>query len=335
MVQWKDQRPSKNVEDRRGEEGDMADMGGMQFPGGRGMRMPGGRSGGGMSILGLVIVAGLMWMFGGSLSDILGTVLGGGNGSFPMPRVDQGGNSLPKLDIPGLPGSRKVALPGGAGGQITPNDDAKAFVTNVLGSTEDTWSQVFQSFGKQYREPGLVVFSDQTTSACGPGLSAMGPFYCPLDQKVYIDLTFFQDLKSRFGAPGDFAQAYVVSHEVGHHVQKQLGIADQVQRLKAQVSEKDANALQVRMELQADCLAGVWAASAVASGKMVLEQGDIEEALKAAQQIGDDRLQKAATGRIVPDAFTHGSSEQRERWLRKGMASGDLQACDTFNVDQL
>jgi uncharacterized protein len=335
MVQWKDQRPSKNVEDRRGQEGDMAEMGGMPFPGGRGIRIPGGKSGGGIGIFGLLIILGLMWLFGGNLGSIGDILNGGGLGdAFPLPRVDQGGNALPKLDIPGLPGTKKIALPGG-GGQIAPNDDAKVFIANVLGSNEDVWTQVFASFGKQYQEPKLVIFSGQTSTACGPGMSAMGPFYCPLDQQVYLDTTFFDDLRRRFGAPGDFAQAYVVAHEVGHHVQKLLGIADQVQNLKQRVSEKDANALQVRMELQADCLAGVWAAQAVANGKMVLEQGDVEEALNAANQIGDDRLQKASTGRIVPDAFTHGSSEQRVRWFKKGIQAGDIQTCDTFNADQL
>jgi uncharacterized protein len=329
MVQWKDQRQSSNIEDRRGEEGDRADMSG-------GIRIPMGRSGGGMGILGMIIVVGLMWLFGGNLSDILGTVLnGGGGGAFPMPRVDQGGNALPKLDIPGLPGSKKIVLPGGSGGQIGPSDDGKAFVGNVLGSTEEIWTQIFQGFGKSYTNPKLVMFSGQTSTACGPGLSAMGPFYCPLDQQVYLDTSFFDDLKRRFGAPGDFAQAYVIAHEVGHHVQKELGIADQVQNLKQRVSEKDANALQVRMELQADCLAGVWAAQAVANGKMVLEQGDVEEALNAANQIGDDRLQKASTGRVVPDAFTHGSSEQRVRWFKAGITSANIQSCDTFNAEQL
>jgi uncharacterized protein len=330
MVQWKDQRESRNIEDRRGEDSGEAGMGG------GGIRFPmGGRSKGGMGILGMLVIVGLTLLFGGNLSDILGQILGGGGGgAFPMPRVDQGGNSLPRLDIPGFPGSKKVALPGDSE-MIRPDDDAKRFVGNVLGSTEDAWTQIFRGFGKQYQPPKLVVFTGGTQTACGPGMSAMGPFYCPLDQQVYIDLQFFNDLKRKFGAPGDFAQAYVVAHEVGHHVQKQLGIADQVQNLKQRVNEKDANALQVRMELQADCLAGVWAASAVASGKMVLEQGDVEEALNAAQQIGDDNLQRQATGRIVPDAFTHGSSEQRVRWFKKGISTGDVQTCDAFNVDQL
>lgn len=330
MVQWKGQRPSSNVEDRRGEEGDQA---GMNLPGGGGMRfpMPGGRRGGGIGIFGLLIALGLMLLFGIDPRVILGG--GGGEESFPMPRVDTDGQALPKFEIPNLPGTKKVSLPGG-GGPITANDDMKLFVTNVLGSTEDVWGQVFTSFGQQYREPKLVIFSGQTQTACGAGIAAMGPFYCPLDQVVYIDLRFYQEMKSRFGAPGDFAQAYVVAHEIGHHVQTLLGIAGKVQAYKQQVSEKDANALQVRMELQADCLAGIWANNADRT-KGILEQGDVEEGLNAANAIGDDNLQKQATGRVVPDAFTHGSSEQRVRWFRRGLETGDLQACDTFNTDAL
>ena len=198
---------------------------------------------------------------------------------------------------------------------------------------EDFWKQEFQSFGKRYEEPRLVLFSRATPTACGTGQSAMGPFYCPLDRKVYIDLAFYEELKRRFHAPGDFAQAYVVAHEVGHHVQNLLGIADKVQQLKTQSDERRSNALQVRMELQADCLAGVWAKRIDAS-KNRLQPGDIEEGLNAASQIGDDMIQKQTMGRVVPDAFTHGSSAQRVRWFKRGFESGQMQQCDTFSSQQ-
>jgi hypothetical protein len=204
----------------------------------------------------------------------------------------------------------------------------------VLGYTEDTWGALFQQMGRTYREPALVLFTGQVDSACGFAHAAMGPFYCPADEKVYIDLRFYRELRDRFGAPGDFAQAYVIAHEVGHHVQHQLGIAQQVQNLRQQVSESEANALSVMMELQADCLAGVWAHH-TEQAQQILERGDIEEGLNAAAAIGDDQMQRQAQGYVVPDAFTHGSSAQRVRWFRQGLESGDLQACDTFNAPQL
>ena len=210
----------------------------------------------------------------------------------------------------------------------------KSFVSVVLADTEDVWHAVFKQLGNRYAEPKLVLFSQAVRSACGQGMSAMGPFYCPLDRKVYIDLSFYRDLKNKFRAPGDFAQAYVLAHEVGHHVQTLWGIAEKVQRAKARVGQRDGNRLQVMMELQADCFAGFWAKHADRS-KNILEQGDVEEALRAASAIGDDRIQKRTTGFVVPDSFTHGSSEQRVRWFRKGLDAASLKACDTFNAPGL
>jgi hypothetical protein len=213
-------------------------------------------------------------------------------------------------------------------------DAGKDFVARVLGSTERVWTEKFQQMGRQYQKPTLVLFSGFVQSACGMAQSAMGPFYCPGDNKVYIDLSFYQDMKNKLGAPGDFAQAYVIAHEVGHHIQNQLGIAAKVTQARTQASAAEANLLSVRMELQADCLAGVWARSANDS-KQILEQGDIEEGLNAAAAIGDDRLQKRSQGYVVPDTFTHGSSEQRVRWFKRGMETGDMNSCDTFGTDQL
>lgn len=217
----------------------------------------------------------------------------------------------------------------------TPEEDRlAAFTSVVLADTEDAWNQLFRQAGKQYQEPRLVLFSGAVQSACGFAQAAMGPFYCPGDNKVYIDLSFYRDLKQRHNAPGDFAQAYVIAHEVGHHVQNLLGISDEVQRARRQVGKKKANALSVRLELQADCLAGVWANHAQRT-KQVLEPGDLEEALTAASAIGDDRLQKQARGYVTPDSFTHGSSKQRVKWFRTGFESGDIQACDTFGDQSL
>ena len=214
------------------------------------------------------------------------------------------------------------------------NDAESKFIRHVLAETEDTWQQVFRQSGKQYVEPTLVLFSGATRTACGVGQAAMGPFYCPADQKVYIDLSFYQELKTRYRAPGDFAQAYVIAHEVGHHVQNLLGISGKVQAARERASEREANALSVRLELQADCLAGVWAKNADAA-RGILEAGDLEEALQAATAIGDDTLQKQAQGYAVPDSFTHGSAEQRMRWFKRGMASGQLASCNTFQARNL
>jgi predicted metalloprotease len=212
-------------------------------------------------------------------------------------------------------------------------EELKQFVGVVLGKTEDVWQEVFRQNGKQYREPKLVLFSDQVQSACGMASAASGPFYCPGDQKVYIDLAFYEELRRRFSSPGDFAQAYVIAHEVGHHVQKLLGISDRVDAMQQRMSEVEANKLSVRLELQADFFAGVFARYVQKQG--LLEEGDIEEALHAASAIGDDAIQKQTSGRVVPDSFTHGTSEQRLRWFRKGFDTGDIRQGDTFGATNL
>lgn len=212
-------------------------------------------------------------------------------------------------------------------------DELRQFVSVVLGKTEDVWQEIFQQNGKTYREPKLVLFTDRVQSACGLGSAASGPFYCPGDQKVYIDLSFYEELRRRFSSPGDFAQAYVIAHEIGHHVQKLLGISDRVDAMQRRMSEVDANKLSVRLELQADFFAGVWARHVQKQG--LLEQGDIEEALQAASAIGDDAIQRQSSGNVVPDSFTHGTSEQRLRWFRKGFDTGDIRQGDTFSATNL
>jgi predicted metalloprotease len=214
------------------------------------------------------------------------------------------------------------------------NDENARFVSKVLASTEDVWIDSFRQNGRQYEAPKLVLFSGSTPTACGTGQSAMGPFYCPGDRKVYIDLAFYRELKDRFHAPGEFAQAYVIAHEVGHHVQNLLGIADKVHQAQQRSGKAEANALSVRMELQADCLAGVWG-KRTDTMKKVLEPGDLEAALNAASAIGDDRLQQQSQGRIVPESFTHGSSAQRVRWFKTGFESGDMNQCNTFKAAKL
>jgi predicted metalloprotease len=221
------------------------------------------------------------------------------------------------------------------GQQGTPQDEAGRFAAKILGNTEDVWKAVLPAqANKQYVAPKMVLFSDRTRSGCGAAQSAMGPFYCPLDQTVYIDLSFFQEMQRRFKAGGDFAHAYVIAHEVGHHVENQLGILPRVQQRQQEVGEVERNQLSVRVELMADCLAGVWAFHSDQRYKF-LEEGDIEEAIAAAQAIGDDRLQRQSQGTIVPDSFTHGSSAQRVRWLTTGLKSGQVQACDTFRASRL
>ncbi len=212
--------------------------------------------------------------------------------------------------------------------------ESSGLIKATLASTEDVWGLLFTQAGSQYQQPTLVLFSDTVSSVCGTAQSAMGPFYCPGDQQVYIDLSFYDELSQRFGAPGDFAQAYVIAHEVGHHIQNLLGTSTKVQQAQQRLSEAEGNAMSVRLELQADCYSGVWAYHAN-QNRQILEPGDTEEALNAAQAIGDDRLQKQATGQVVPDSFTHGSSEQRMRWFKRGIDSGDVQQCDTFNARSL
>jgi uncharacterized protein len=313
-------RESKNIEDRRGQGGGgvFSDMGGQG----------GGR--GGFSLTTMLLIGAVMLFFGFNPLDLL---KGGGPnmGQVPqMPQMDPGktaGSQRSPFEIPGLPGGK------GAEGEAS-NDQMKKFVAHVLADTEDVWGRVFQGFGKRYKEPKLVIFDRSTRTACGPGQTAMGPFYCPLDQVVYIDLAFYDELKRRFNAPGEFAQAYVVAHEVGHHVQTLLGIADRVQQMKEQLDQRRGNQVQVRMELQADCLAGVWA-SLNHQLKNRLQPGDVESGLNAAAQIGDDMIQRKTMGRIVPDAFTHGTSAQRTRWFKQGFQTGRIDQCDTFNAQDL
>ena len=329
-MRWRGQRESENVEDRRDEGGGF----GFPFPGGGGGRFPsGGGRGGGIGILGLLILLGLMFFFGLDPRVIMqpggpGGGPGGDETNFPDIRLPQERPDTTNFPVPGQQGS-PIERP-----QTTSEDDLKQFVAVVLADTEDVWRDLFARYGQRYSDPKLVLFSGGVRSACGIGMAQMGPFYCPYDEKVYIDLDFYGDLKNRFGAPGDMAQAYVIAHEIGHHVQKLLGIADQVEALKQRMGQTQANALQVRMELQADCFAGIWANRAQDS-KDIIEPGDIEDALRAASAIGDDRIQKQTQGYVVPDAFTHGSSEQRVRWFKRGYQSGKLDACDTFNADDI
>jgi predicted metalloprotease len=277
----------------------------------------------------VVVYFGLKFMTG---IDLINVINGGGI-SLPS------GNS--QIEMPDTTANTQVGQAGGtlsgggvAGTDVTTTDAGKLFVSRVLGSTEDVWGKVFQGMGQQYEKPKLVIFNGYTQSACGTAQSSMGPFYCPGDHKVYIDLAFYQDMKNKLGAPGDFAQAYVIAHEVGHHVQTLLGISAKVNQERSRVSDVESNALSVRMELQADCLSGIWASEADAA-KHILENGDIEEALNAASQIGDDHLQKRSQGYAVPDSFTHGTSAQRMKWFKQGMAAKALKDCDTFNADPL
>lgn len=302
-MQWRGRRQSDNVQDvRRG--------GGGGAPGGFGrnpIRIPmGGRSGGGMSLTTIVLLVVIFFAMRACGID-------------PLEMLAGGGSSVP-----------------GGGGQITQSeqgepasDEMKQFVSVVLAETEDVWNGIFQSEGRQYEEPTLVMFSDAVQSACGYASSASGPFYCPGDKKVYLDTSFFGQLERQFGAAGDFAQAYVIAHEVGHHVQNLIGILPRFNQMRQNMGQADANELSMRVELQADCFAGVWAHYTAQKG--LLEQGDVEEALNAAQQIGDDTLQRRTQGYVVPESFNHGTSAQRQKWLSAGMRSGKLSDCDTFN----
>ena len=278
------------------------------MPGSRsGFRLPGGLGRrGGMGIGTMLIILVVMWVLGIDPSVLL---QGGAGLQAPAPQTQPAQRSAEENEL-------------------------AEFVSVVLADTEDTWHTIFKEEGGTYREPTLVLFTDAVQSACGFAQAAVGPFYCPGDSKVYIDLGFFRDLKRRFGAPGDFAQAYVVAHEVAHHVQNLLGISGKVQQMRRQVSQSESNALSVRLELQADCLSGVWAHRAD-KARDILEAGDIEEALGAASAIGDDRIQQQAGRRVTPDSFTHGSSEQRVRWFKRGFESGQMGACDTFGTDRL
>jgi predicted metalloprotease len=255
----------------------------------------------------------------------LGLPVGGGIGGIVLLLLFSALTGTNPLDVINSTSSES----GSVGTSGVSSDDPQAqFVSVVLKDTEDTWRELFQQHGAAYREPTLVLFTQATQSGCGVGQAAMGPFYCPNDQKVYLDLSFFRELDQRFGAPGDFAQAYVVAHEVGHHVQTLSGVTERVDALGQRGGARQANAVSVRVELQADCYAGVWGRYAAQRG--LLEPGDAEEGLKAAAAIGDDRLQQQTQGRVVPESFTHGTSEQRVEWLRRGLDSGKMEACDTF-----
>ena len=266
-----------------------------------------GSKGIGLGTIAIALVAG--WIFGINPMTILGALDGG---DLTAPPHTQ---NAPAATQP-------------------PTDDMGQFVAAVLGGTEDVWGEVFRQGGSEYRKPRLVLFRGATPTACGTGQSAMGPFYCPGDEKVYIDLSFYDTLKRDLGAPGDFAQAYVIAHEVGHHVQNLLGITDKMDQMRGRVSQREYNAQSVRLELQADCFAGIWAHHNHKS-QAILEPGDVEEALNAAAAIGDDALQRKSQGQIVPDSFTHGTSAQRQRWFHAGLKQGLVPACDTFNARSL
>ena len=293
-MKWEGNRESDNVEDRRSDGGG----GGGPIFGGRSI---------GIGTIVVALVGG--WVLGVNPLTILSLLSGGG-----------GGGQVVQQQSPA---------------QAPPANDTMArFVSTVLADTEDVWTDIFRQGGSQYRDPKLVLFRGAVGTACGTGQSAMGPFYCPGDQKVYIDLSFYDQLKNQLGAPGDFAQAYVIAHEVGHHVQNLLGISGKVDEMRGRVSKVEYNRLSVKLELQADCLAGVWAHHAQ-NARQILEQGDVEEAMNAAAKIGDDALQRAQTGQVVPDSFTHGTSAQRQRWFMTGLKSGSVNSCDTFSAASL
>ncbi len=294
-MRWEGNEQSDNVEDRRGEGGGGGGFGGLPI---------GGRSVG-IGTVAVALIAG--WIFGINPLTVLGLL----SGSGPAPQVQQ------------APAHKPPA-----------NDQEAAFVSTILRNTEVVWTGIFQQNGGTYHAPRLVLFRGLTQTACGTGESAMGPFYCPGDKKVYIDLGFYDTLKNQLGAPGEFAQAYVIAHEVGHHVQDELGITAKVDGMRGRLSQTQNNAMSVRVELQADCFAGIWAHHSQES-KQWLDPGDIESAMNAAQKIGDDALQRSAGRAVVPDSFTHGSSAQRQRWFSAGYKTGTVQACDTFNARSL
>jgi predicted metalloprotease len=295
---WRGGRRSTNVEDRRGSGG---------FGGGLGGGFGGG-GGGGIKVggLGLVVILLVGLFFGVDPATLLSQIDGGSVG---------GGYEQPASTTP-----------------IPADDEGAQFVQVVLADTEDTWSEIFKAAGETYQPPRLVLFTGRTATACGTGAAAMGPFYCPADSKVYIDLSFYDELKQRFQAPGDFAQAYVIAHEVGHHIQHLIGSTEEISRAFGG-NQSGADSASVRIELQADCFAGVWAYHA--NQRKIVEPGDVDEALNAATAIGDDKLQEEGQGYVVPDSFTHGTSAQRVRWFKRGMANGDVNACDTLNAKTL
>lgn len=301
-MRWRKMRRSSNVDDRRsgGRSGGMFRMPTRGLP--RSSRVR--RAGGGSIGFLLLLVIGA-WLLG--INPM--TLLGGGSS------INSGGS---------LPGGQMTAT------RSSQNDEKSEFIARVLGDTEDVWKKVFTTYNMTYEEPTLVLFSGQVRSACGFASAASGPFYCPGDRKVYIDLSFYDELRRRFEAPGDFAQAYVVAHEIGHHVQNMIGVLPKFNQMRQRMSKAEANKMSIRVELQADCFAGVW--GHYTDQRNLLEQGDIEEAMNAAMQIGDDAIQRRTQGYVVPESFNHGSSQQRSRWFKRGLESGKLEACDTFNV---
>lgn len=309
-MRWKGRRQSSNVDDRRGARNTRFRMPRRRLPSRR-VGLPRGRraGGGGIGIVGLLVIGAIAWFgFGINPLQLLGMIEGQNPTSVER--------SVSPTNAPaGTPRS-------------TQDDQMRDFIATVLAETEDTWNQIFADAGRTYEEPRLVLFTDQVSSACGFASSASGPFYCPGDSQIYIDLGFYQELARRFEAPGDFAQAYVLAHEVGHHVQNLLGVLPEFNRARRSMSRSEANAMSVRVELQADCFAGVWGYFAAQRG--LLERGDLEEALNAATQIGDDAIQKRTQGYVVPESFNHGTSEQRRIWFRRGFDSGDTSQCNTF-----
>jgi predicted metalloprotease len=274
----------------------------------------------------------MRWQMGrrsGNVEDRRGMgaplAVGGGIGTVILVLVALFLGVDPGVLLQGDPTTQVAPGPGPSGAE----DEMRDFVSVVLADTEDVWRDLFRRMNREYEDPRLVLFSGAVESACGFAQAAVGPFYCPADHKVYLDLSFFRDLRDRFRAPGDFAQAYVIAHEVGHHVQALLGISARVQSARQRMDQRDANALSVRLELQADCLAGTWAHHAQRT-RQILEPGDVEEALNAASAIGDDRLQQQSRGRVAPDSFTHGTSAQRVEWFRRGLAGGQVEQCNTF-----
>lgn len=300
-MRWQGRRQSTNIRDVRGSGGGFGGgLGGYRGGLGRGGPLVVRRAGGGG--IGIIIVVLIIaWLMGINPLQLLSG------------------------EIPGSTSTQQT------GAQSGVNQEMRDFVATVLADTEDTWSAIFQEAGEDYPEPTLTLFSGSVDSACGYASAATGPFYCPADRNLYIDLSFYEDLRSRFGAPGDFAQAYVLAHEVGHHVQNVIGILPKVHERRQSMSETEGNALSVRTELQADCFAGIWANRTERQG--YLDAGDIDEALTAAAAVGDDTLQKAGQGHVVPDSFTHGSAEQRADWFRRGYQGGKIDSCDTFSSE--
>jgi uncharacterized protein len=291
-VRWGNMRGSDNIEDRESAG-------------------PAGGFGGGIKLggVGLIAVLAVSWFLGLNPLDVLVMLQGGDSPSMPTQS-----SPPPSASTPGV------------------SDETKEFVAKILGDTEDTWSAIFRRMGREYRPPTLVLFRGSVDSACGLASSAVGPFYCSPDDRVYLDRSFFEDLSKRFGAPGEFARAYVIAHEIGHHVQNQLGITGKVAQQRGRISETRSNALSVLVEVQADCFAGIW--GHYAKQRNLLDPGDVEAGLAAAAAIGDDRLQQQSRGRVSPESFTHGSSSQRVRWFRTGLDSGDLNQCNTFQTAQ-